>query len=544
MGCHEDVARTVKQKTGLHGNAFLGKPCGSCHVDHRGREHELVRWDAASFDHDQAGWPLEGAHARQDCAKCHTSKNARGEDTYIGLGTTCVGCHEDKHEGRFGLACQTCHDEVSWKNLDLDPFDHDLARYPLRGKHEEVACAKCHGQPAKYRPLPFEACGDCHEDPHRERFGNECESCHTLESWKSSSMPRARHPGVSLAGGHQRVECKSCHDRGNLLLPSRGTRCESCHEPIHEAKFGDDCARCHAQVRWLGLPEALGRRVHKDTNYPLTGQHKQTPCESCHSEKLPVAKRYRQLEFDDCKDCHRDVHQGQFADRDDGKCESCHSLSGFTPTSFGFEEHQTSEFPLSGAHDAAPCGTCHTGKAPRLDWQLKQRACAECHDNPHGTRFEREMQAEGCAGCHSAVAWDVPKIEHDTWPLQGRHESVRCDQCHAATEADQKAGAGPSYKLAPRECEGCHTDVHLGQFRLSEPKKTCGDCHDARSFKLPDFDHQESTGYALDGKHGKVGCPACHAPTQLADGQSTPLWRLPYEECRDCHKNPHVEGDR
>jgi hypothetical protein len=86
--------------------------------------------------------------------------------------------------------------------------------------------------------------------------------------------------------------------------------------------------------------------------------------------------------------------------------------------------------------------------------------------------------------------------------------------------------------------------VHLGQFRLSEPKKSCGACHDARSFKLPDFDHQESTGYALEGKHGKVGCAACHVPTELADGQSTPLWRLPYEECRDCHKNPHVEGDR
>jgi hypothetical protein len=83
--------------------------------------------------------------------------------------------------------------------------------------------------------------------------------------------------------------------------------------------------------------------------------------------------------------------------------------------------------------------------------------------------------------------------------------------------------------------------VHLGQFRLSEPQKDCASCHDAATFKLPQFDHERSTGYALAGKHAAVKCAACHLQTELTDKQRTTLWRLPYDECRDCHKNPHVE---
>ena len=62
--------------------------------------------------------------------------------------------------------------------------------------------------------------------------------------------------------------------------------------------------------------------------------------------------------------------------------------------------------------------------------------------------------------------------------------------------------------------------------------------------RLHDFDHAELTGYTLDGKHQKIECKACHAPAELTDGQTTPLWRLGYRECRDCHKNPHAEGSK
>jgi hypothetical protein len=541
MSCHADVARTLRQKTGLHGRRYAGRECSSCHVDHRGRGHDLVRWDEASFDHALTGWTLSSSHEKVACATCHTGKNTRNAPTFIGLKQDCASCHKDPHQGRFGARCQGCHDDVAWKNLDLDPFDHDVTRFSLRGKHARVDCAKCHGTPAKYKPLAFEACGDCHQDPHRGKFGNTCESCHSEDSWKKLHMERSAHPGVSLAGGHQQVKCGACHDRGNLTKPSRGERCASCHTPVHLADFGTDCKTCHGQIRWLGLPDDLGQRLHARTRYPLTGKHENTACKACHSPALPASRRFRKLAFDDCLDCHEDSHRGQFADRGRGACEPCHTTAGFTPTLFGAEAHASTRFALTGAHDAAPCGTCHTGKAPRLDWQLERQSCAECHANPHGTRFESEMRAGGCGTCHSNVAWDQPKYAHDVWPLTGKHQNVRCDECHTPTEADRKAGHGESYEDSPRECEGCHSDVHLGQFRLSEPHKQCSACHDSATFKLPRFDHQRSTSYPLAGKHATVQCAACHVRAELTDGQSTTLWRLPYDECRDCHKNPHLE---
>ncbi len=542
MSCHADVARTLRLKTGLHGRNYAGKPCAECHVDHRGKGHDLVRWDEKRFDHALTGYPLSAGHQKPACATCHTGKNNRGAATFIGLDPACTSCHRDPHEGRFGASCQPCHDEVSWKNLDLDPFEHDLTRFSLRGKHARVDCAKCHGTPAKYRPLEFDACGDCHRDPHQGRFGTTCESCHSEDGWKKLHMQRSAHPGVSLASGHDRVQCATCHDQGTMKRPSRGERCVSCHAPVHTAAFGNDCASCHGQIRWLGLPDSLGLEVHDKTRYTLTGKHVSTRCDACHSPKLPSKRRFRQLAFDDCLDCHQDSHEGQFSDRDNGACEPCHTTAGFSPTSFGVEAHQTSRFELTGAHEAAPCGTCHKSPPPRLDWQVPKSACADCHENPHGTRFAAEMKQDGCATCHSSVAWDMPHVAHETWPLTGKHASVRCDQCHTPTAADRQAGHGESYKDAPRECEACHDDVHLGQFRLSDPVTSCEGCHATATFKIPNFDHPARTGYALIGQHQRVACAACHLPTELRDGRRTTLWRLPYDECRDCHKNPHVDA--
>ena len=542
VACHQDIGRSLSQKTGLHGRKFQGEPCGKCHTDHRGAEHVLIRWDTKAFDHDQTGWKLGGGHKAVDCGKCHTGKNERKHPTFIGLSNTCASCHKDVHEGRFGASCQGCHDDASWKNLDLDPFNHALSRYPLRGKHQQVACAKCHGEPAKYQPLEFSSCGSCHQDPHQGKLGADCESCHVEASWKQIDMQRSAHPGLNIQAGHAKLKCRTCHDRGSLASPSRGKRCVSCHAPVHEAKFGDDCAECHAQIRWMGLPEALGRRVHDQTSYPLRGKHQTTDCDECHSPKLPRAKRYRQLEFARCEACHKDVHKGQFEDRDGGECATCHTLDGFAPTTFGPELHATSHFALEGGHEAVPCGSCHTGKSPRVQWQVARQSCADCHANPHGTQFAKEMQTGGCSSCHSTVAWEMPNIAHDTWPLTGAHQKARCDQCHTPSEADKRAGSGVSYRAAPRECEGCHEDVHLGQFRMSEPRKTCQDCHQTQSFKLPSYDHRAATGYALTGKHAKGACAGCHVQTEIAGGESTALWRLPYDDCKSCHKDPH-SGD-
>lgn len=539
--CHDGIAKSEAQHTGLHGRKFAGQSCAQCHSDHHGRDFALVRWNPSTFNHDDSGWSLHGAHAGTKCASCHKSKS------YLGLSTSCSSCHKDPHAGRFGATCLGCHDETAWSNLTLSSFNHDLTRYPLKKKHAEVRCAGCHtGRPPQYLGIDFSSCTSCHKDPHAGKLGTGCENCHSESGWHEVVLRGAAHPWLSLANGHARTPCAKCHDRGTLLAPSKGRACAGCHAAVHEADFGRRCESCHASIRWLGLERKIGLAAHEKTDYPLAGKHEDAACAGCHKPELAERKRYRGLTFDRCGACHTDAHEGRFARRDQGECAPCHTEAGFRPSRFGVELHATTRLPLVGHHAAVPCATCHQlpAVARRLDWTLAKVACAGCHDNPHGTQFAKEMQKNGCASCHTPAGWEIPNIDHRAWPLTGAHASIACGACHTPTEKDRKAGNGPSYQLAPRACEGCHEDVHRGQFRLRAPVRKCDFCHSTTAFSIKGFAHDKLTGYALEGGHRKLDCERCHQARPSKAGILTVSYRLGYRSCRDCHADPHRQAAR
>lgn len=549
LDCHEDLRARIRAHKGLHGTEYRRRPCGQCHVEHIGRRATLVRWPGGSrerFDHGLTGWPLRGAHRQQECRECHDRRNSRGHRTFLGAPARCAGCHEDPHSGRFGNRCNDCHDERAWNHVDLDEFDHGRTRFPLRGAHREVRCAGCHHEPPQWRGLSFGNCTSCHDDPHRGSFGSSCTSCHNERAWSDidTTTARANHPGLSLRGGHRRVGCADCHDAGLSAPPSRGSRCVSCHRNPHEAPFGNNCIRCHRAIRWTGLPRRIGLAAHDRTPFPLVGAHVETECRGCHRPELPRRQRYRGLEFDRCGNCHEDPHT-QWDHFSDADCASCHDPHGFRPTSFGIEQHAQTSFPLDGRHLAVPCAGCHGAEHPRLSFAVDSRRCADCHDNPHGDQFAAEMQAGGCESCHRTAGWDQPNISHDTWPLTGAHAEARCVACHSPSEEDRRAGRGASYRGVPRECSGCHDDVHAGQFRLSDPVRPCGTCHATTSFETDagPFDHASTANYPLEGHHAELPCGACHRPERLRNGQRTIRWRLGYRECNDCHADPHGETE-
>ncbi|HZU84227.1 MAG TPA: cytochrome c3 family protein [Polyangiaceae bacterium] len=549
LKCHADLGARVAAGQGLHGLQFKGSPCESCHVEHVGGGVP-TRWPGGgpnNLDHAQTGWPLEGAHKSAPCGKCHNRTNTHGAPTFLGLTRACASCHKDAHEGRFGAACASCHRETTWKDLDpqgLRGFDHDLARFPLRGAHTSVPCAKCHADPPRYTGLRFTACGDCHKDPHAGRLGAGCADCHQETAWKPVTFKQsgAKHPGLSLANGHAAVACASCHDRGNLAAPSRGSACVSCHPPVHQAPLGTACAGCHGAIVWLGLPRQVGLAAHPKTAYPLTGKHEEVPCAGCHKPGLARDARYRKLAFDRCTACHDDKHGGEFARVEGGECGGCHTTGGFRPPLFGVDAHAATRFALVGKHVAAPCSSCHSAPRPRLDLRVAKQACADCHANPHGDQFAAEMSGGGCAHCHEATGWNLPKIDHSSWPLTGAHATTSCNSCHHPTAEDRKAGHGASYRGVPRDCGGCHDERHLGQFRLTEPALGCDRCHSTRTFKIASFDHQAITGWALTGAHARTDCAGCHPPATLAGGPTTTRWRGPSRECAFCHANPHDDG--
>lgn len=543
VDCHRDIGAQRQNRSGLHGKAFKDKSCASCHVEHLGANVSLIRWpgpDKNKFDHSQTGWPLTGAHAKAECADCHDKKNVRGAPTYLGLEKRCTSCHKDPHENRFGSRCTDCHSDRSWKDgLNLNNFNHDLARFPLEGAHKKVECVECHGRPPQYRNLEFKTCNSCHEDPHRGQFKQTCKTCHAVDSWQHIVMPRSIHPGLSLAAGHARTECTSCHDQGLLAAPSKGSECVSCHAPVHEAPFGNKCEQCHASIKWLDLPVNIGRAAHVRTAFPLRGEHGRVPCASCHRPSLPQAARYRSLSYNKCAACHKDVHEGTL--KEYGDCGLCHDPIGFAPSLVEAPLHAKFGFTLDGSHEATACSGCHKFPANtrRTVWELENDRCENCHKNPHGTEFALEMADGGCAHCHGTQGWGLPNIDHSFWPLTGAHAGAACSACHTPTEADKKTGRGASYRGVPRACEGCHDDVHAGQFRISEPVRDCSYCHMTLQFTLPFFDHQKITSYPLEGKHAELECSSCHPGTTLRNGEEVVRYRLGYNQCADCHADPH-----
>lgn len=370
--CHEDAHE--KQ---------LGSDCAACHQQDRWRP-------APGFDHGRAAFPLSGKHTSVECVACH--KGAREKPLFKPLAHgACLDCHQDPHADRFGPDCARCHDSSGWKNIRGETFDHDQTRYPLRGRHAVVECARCH---VPDRPAPaFARCRDCHRDTHeaarlgRPRLDN-CENCHTVEGFRPASFGLEAHQETAfpLRGAHRAVPCLACHQTasGGWAMEKPHGSCVACHEDPHrggmEGFAGDrGCVACHDASTWRG---ALFD--HDRTPFPLTGAHARQACAECHQ---PADYRHGKT---DCASCHKDPHLGQFADRvlagtDRIDCASCHVTVDWLAEKF---DHETdSRFPLRGGHAHVACDRCHRPQDPAQPGLLVFKPidihCATCHrENP------------------------------------------------------------------------------------------------------------------------------------------------------------------
>ncbi|MCC6624944.1 MAG: hypothetical protein IT385_27100 [Deltaproteobacteria bacterium] len=535
--------------------------CETCHSDHKGRAYPLIRWSPpATFDHAKdAGFALTGSHASAPCGACHKDRPA-----YMGAKTTCAGCHTDAHKGELGATCESCHDTTSF--VPARGFDHARTKFPLTDRHTTVACASCHARDGTgrvdYDVQGFERCSTCHGDPHRGKTAlSPCTDCHTTRGWREvAAVPPAHSPaGWPLVGEHAGVACADCH--GADLSAKVSTSCASCHTDAHQGRFGKDCERCHDESGWRHLD--MGRFDHARTRYPLEGAHATVRCESCH-KKSAGRVVYRGLPFDRCDRCHRGWHeQAELATvASVTACESCHTVRGFTPSTFTTTRHEGARMALDGSHLAAPCELCHIA-APKKPTPLAigAEACAGCHQDPHGGQFDAQMAAgASCAACHATAGWSQGSFDHDrtAFPLRGVHADAACASCHR--------GDPIQYEGLATACVGCHQDLHQGQFSIARAAATapspeadahalrpleakdCPTCHDDKSFRIDPFDHLARTGFTLSGQHAALACPSCHDARALGDevGADVPAqvvhYRLGYDRCEDCHANPHTAG--
>ena len=313
-GCHATAAKFREtsgrcfdcHKTNDPHKGRLGQTCEGCHSEETWRR-------VKPFDHSKTKFSLVGAHGEVACANCHAGER------YKDLPRTCISCHrlQDKHAGRYGSRCETCHAPSKWPTIG---FSHDKAtKFPLRGGHAKLACEQCHSGDL-YRDKLAVACVSCHrkDDPHGGQLGSNCQQCHKETGWRQKVAFDHDLTRFPLIGLHAVVPCENCHRSQSFKDTPRA--CASCHADTHHVgRLGSNCSSCHNPNGW-----ARWRFDHdKQTRYPLTGAHQALQCHACHKETNAA----RVTAPTNCYGCHNrdDAHDGAFG----RACEKCHNTHSF-----------------------------------------------------------------------------------------------------------------------------------------------------------------------------------------------------------------------
>ncbi len=502
LECHREIAVELQQNKGLHAtfprSGPTGAACVKCHSDHNGVNFNMIHWNptAAGFDHSKTGYPLDGKHVGVGCRTCHTAQHIsapqraflKGRDlghTWLGLTPACGSCHEDHHQGRLGTDCARCHSTSDWKAATVD----------------------------------------------RQTFDHS----------------KTRFP---LTGEHRYVLCKSCHTAGEdgetRYTGLRFANCSDCHRDPHKGEFKQGCDSCHTTFTWKKSTFTT-TFDHSKTNFPLVGKHLDVPCASCHQGgdfKAPVA-------HDACADCHKpDPHSGQFSARaDGGRCESCHTVQGWSPSTFSVADHAKTKFPLAFPHAAVKCASCHIPAGKETKFKIKFAQCVDCHADEHQGQFAGAPWRNRCEQCHAGATfkrstYSLAKHQKSAFPLTGGHEAVACNECHRPIAGTKVT----PYHFAQLSCATCHEDVHKGQFEKrmalhdsSGKPLGCAACHSTREWKdLSKFDHAQ-TQFPLLGSHRAVACIDCHKPPNMELTMAHVQFAKTPVNCGDCHQNPHAD---
>lgn len=474
IDCHnQDYLATTSPN---HVEAGFSKECIECH------KIDAFDWLGAGINHDF--FPLTKGHAINECAECHTS----------GISATispdCYSCHQNNYiasvnpsHQNLGLStnCMECHTtDPGWKPADFK--DHDAISFPIySGEHkgEWNSCFDCHKQPENYSLF---SCIDCHEH-NKTEMDNEhsgmkdyeynsqaCFACHPTGDGEGSFDHNTT--GFILKGAHIAAICSDCHTDS---YSNTSSECKGCHsdsyalatEPNHvSAGISNDCATCHTENGWS--PSIFDHTV--STGFALTAGHSGRQCADCHQGTTSTASS-------ECISCHQaDFNRAEnhVAQNFPSDCLQCHSTESWEGADF---DHNTTSFPLNGAHIATECTACHTS-----GYAGTPNQCFDCHQADFdGTTEPNHLSAHfstHCETCHSETSWIPSTFDHDnqyfpinsgphreTWSscltchIDASNYSVfSCTVCHehSQTEMDQKHNEVSGYAYNSISCFDCH----------------------------------------------------------------------------------------
>jgi len=422
--------------------------------------------------------PWAGERMSDRCLACHADvKNQIATNTglhgVVSAGDDdCRQCHKD-HRGAEGVLTEFQADEALHERTRFS-----LAQHTKQADGSPFECKACHVDGyARFDPA---VCADCHAKldaafmtQHAADYGSDCLSCHNGAA-KLAAFDHSKS-AFPLDGKHLDLKCRACH-AGRPQLAGLPVDCNGCHaaRDPHQGKLGTECGSCHTAAGWT--PATFD---HAGTRFPLTGKHAGITCLQCHTDRTFAAAGLA------CNGCHAkdDAHQGKF-----GKdCAGCHQATAWKDVTF---DHSKSAFPLDGKHTGVECLKCHAGPG----FAVAGSTCGACHakDDAHKGQFGTD-----CGGCHRTTAWTDVSFDHSksAFPLDGKHLTLQCAQCH-----DKGV-----FKGTATACSACHKQpaTHVGAFFTG----TCTDCHTTAGWKPANLRNHP---FPLDHGGTLSECAVCH----------------------------------
>ncbi|MBK8555055.1 MAG: hypothetical protein IPL65_04450 [Lewinellaceae bacterium] len=215
------------------------------------------------------------------------------------------------------------------------------------------------------------------------------------------------------------------------------------------------------------------------------------------------------LPHNTCATCHEDFHKGEFKKAGaNPDCKLCHTVVAFQESTFGFDQHEKTDFPLQGAHMATPCFECHLADNGQWKFVDLNGKCVSCHDNVHVGEIDPKFYPDqNCTICHTTENWVDNKFDHGltSFKLSGVHAKIACEECHKKNDEHQSG----LFKDLDIKCLSCHNNVHGDQFYDNNHEIACQRCHGFENWSASAFNHNQSN-FKLDGRHAEIECSACH----------------------------------
>ena len=266
---------------------------------------------------------------------------------------------------------------------------------------------------------------------------------------------------------------------GGVSSHAQIKECATCHAPVWGAfSMTERCAVCHPGI-------AVQLSDVKTLHGAIAEQDPRPACHDCHPEHRGPSARLTEL----------------------GSHSIPHDVVGFS-----LKAHR-----LTVKQAPFTCADCHQDDITTF----ASNTCADCHGQIDADFSVAHSKSYGtaCLDCHDGLDHFSRPFDHASldFKLEGGHENVACEKCHAGVHT--LAG----FAATSLECYACHAagDVHQGAFG-----EKCDTCHTPSDWKDATYDH-DLTGFKLEGKHTSVKCEACHThPVSMG----TPT------DCFSCHQ--------